>query len=128
MMLDPGGLILDFVHLAAVIAVLGGISFLLVVSLPVIKGFLPEDQFQKLFAKILGRAHFFELYAYAIIFSTGGWMLTRFKIDGGLNYFHEYGAIFFTKLGFAILVFLVFYWTYNWGNISYKNERPRMET
>ena len=55
-------------------------------------------------AGVIKKFHPTELLCYGVALMTGAWMITRFKIDAGVNYFMEYGK----PLGFKlILVFIL---------------------
>ena len=106
-MVDIKGLNLAFLHLTAVIGGIGGSFFLVFILSPVAQKLFQKDQYHKLIARVITRFHPFYLGCYGFLVLTGAWILTRYKIDAGVNYFHEYGNILFAKLAlvfFAILI------------------------
>ena len=106
-MTDFKGLSLAFVHLLAVIGGLGGSFFMVFILSPVAKKNLDQEKFQLLIGNLIRRFHPFVLGCYGVLILTGAWMLTRYKIDAGINYFDEYGTLLFAKLGLVFVAIMI---------------------
>ena len=106
-MIDLNGLYLVFFHVLAVIAALGGSLFLMFVLFPVAQTSLDEKQYLKFMAQVIKRFHPWLLACYGALILTGAWIITRYKIDAGVNFFNEYGKLLAIKLALVFLLVLV---------------------
>jgi putative copper export protein len=106
-MLDPEGMFLALFHLIGVVVAVGGLVFLVFIFLPVADDDFSKKERHRMVAKAIKRFHPLLLLCYGLLILTGAWMITRYKIDAGVNYFSEYGRPLIFKLTLVFLSILL---------------------
>src|SRR5258708_357779 len=106
-MLDIDGLNLAFFHVLAAVAGLGGSLFFIFVLFPVAQKELDQKNYLKFMARIIRRFHPILLGCYGALIMSGAWIITRYKIDAGVNFFNEYGKLLLLKLSLVFCLVIL---------------------
>jgi len=104
---DQDGLNLAFMHVVSISLLVGSSVFFSVILLPISQSVLSQGDYYKLLGRIIKRFHPLLLLCYGLALMSGLWILTRYKIVSGVNYFQEYGNILIAKFSLAFAAIMV---------------------